>query len=144
MTAVSSMLAATGALSAGGCDRASAAERSHPTSKVRGRSREDPMPKGQRPRGVTPRPRSGAAAESTRLRRRRNGGEELPRAEVRWGDERSYPASKVRGRGQEEQPTPEARGGGWEDQPHVQGAVAVRAQEGLEELSHVEGQEGQQ
>ena len=39
-------------------------------------------------------------------------------------------------------PTPEARGDGWEDQPHVQGAVATRAQEGLEELSHVEGQEG--
>ena len=39
-------------------------------------------------------------------------------------------------------PMPEARGGGWEDQPHVQGALAVRSQEGLEELSHVEGQEG--
>ena len=39
-------------------------------------------------------------------------------------------------------PTPEARGSGREDQPHVQGATAVRAQEGLEELSHVEGQEG--
>ena len=39
-------------------------------------------------------------------------------------------------------PTPEARGGGREDQPHVQGAVAARAQEGLEELSHVERQEG--
>jgi len=26
---------------------------------------------------------------------------------------------------------------------HIQGAVAARAQEGLEELSHVEGQEGQ-
>ena len=38
-------------------------------------------------------------------------------------------------------PTPEARGGGREDQPH---AVAVWAQEGLEELSHVEGQEGLQ
>ena len=47
-------------------------------SEVRGRSWEDPMPEGQRPRGVTPRPRSGAAAESTRLRQRRNGGEELP------------------------------------------------------------------
>ena len=33
---------------------------------------------------------------------------------------------------------PEARGGGREDQPHT---VAARAQEGLEELSHVEGQE---
>ena len=40
-------------------------------------------------------------------------------------------------------PTPEARGGSREDQPHVQGAMAARAQEGLEELSHVEGQEGQ-
>ena len=28
-------------------------------------------------------------------------------------------------------------------QPHVQGAVAARAQEGLEEPSHIEGQEGQ-
>ena len=28
------------------------------------------------------------------------------------------------------------------NQPHIQGAVAARAQEGLEELSHVEGQEG--
>ena len=42
---------------------------------------------------------------------------------------RSYPTSKV-------------RGGGREEKPHVQGAVAARAQEGLEELSHVEGQEG--
>ena len=41
-------------------------------------------------------------------------------------------------------PKPKARVGGREDQPHVQGAVAVRAQEGLEELSHVEGQEGWQ
>ena len=52
--------------------------------------------------------------------------------------------SEVRGSGQEEIPhasTPKARGGGWEDQPHT---VAARAQEGLEELSHVEGQEGQQ
>ena len=39
---------------------------------------------------------------------------------------------------------PEARGGGREDQPHIQGAMAARAQEGLEELSHLEGQEGQQ
>ena len=31
----------------------SAADRSYPTSEVRGRSQEDPMPEGQRPRGVT-------------------------------------------------------------------------------------------
>ena len=44
--------------------------------------------------------------------------------------ERSHPALK-------------ARGGGQEEQPHVQGAVAARAQEGLEELLHIQGQEGQ-
>ena len=56
--------------------------------------------------------------------------------------ERSYPVSEVRGGGQEEIPhtlKPEARGGGQEDQPH---AVAAWAQEALEDLSHVEGQEG--
>ena len=34
---------------------------------------------------------------------------------------------------------PEAKGGGREDQPHVQRALAAQAQEGLEEVSHVEG-----
>ena len=61
--------------------------------------------------------------------------------------ERSYPASEVRGGGWEElphAPKTEAKGGGGEEQPQVQGAVAARAQEGLEELSHVEGQEGRQ
>ena len=52
---------------------------------------------------------------------------------------RSYPPSKARG-GQEEPP----QVGGQELQPGGanQGAVAVQAQEGLEELSQVEGQEG--
>ena len=36
----------------------------------------------------------------------------------------------------------EVRGSGREEQPHVQGAVAAPAQEGLEELFHVQGQEG--
>ena len=52
---------------------------------------------------------------------------------------------KARGDGREELPhalTCEARGGSWEDQPDIQGAVAARAQEGLEELFHVQGQEG--
>ena len=57
---------------------------------------------------ATPRLRSGAAAESARLRQRRSSWEELPHAPH------------------------EARGGGWEEQPHIQGAVAVQAQEGLE------------
>ena len=37
-----------------------------------------------------------------------------------------------------------SRGGSQEDQPHVQGAMAAQAQEGLEELFHVQGQDGQQ
>ena len=106
------------------------AEKSYPMSEVRGRNREDSMPEGWRPRRVTPHPRSGAAAESARLQQHRNGGEELPKSK----------SGTVAGRSN---PTPEARGGGLEDQPHVQGAVAAPAQEGLEELSHVEGQEGQ-
>ena len=66
----------------------------------------------------------------------------------KWGsEERSCPASEVRGGGREElphTPKPEARGSGREDQSHVQGAMAAWVQEGLEELSHVEGQEGRQ
>ena len=68
---------------------------------------------GQKPGGPNARR---AAAKSARLQRRRNGREELPKSEV--------------------------RGGGREDQPHVQGAVVAQAQEGLEVLYHVEGQEG--
>ena len=49
--------------------------------------------------------------------------------------------SEVRGGSREElphAPKPETRGGGQEELP---GAVAAQAQEGLEELSHIEGQE---
>ena len=88
-----------------------------------------------------------------------------PASEVGGGGaaERRYPASEARGSGREQiphtpsprpgatggrsypqAPTPKARGGGREDQPHFQGAVAARVQEGLEELSHIEGQEGWQ
>ena len=73
--------------------------------------------------------RSGAAAKSARLQRRRNGGEELPESEVRGGGREELPHP----------PKPKARGSGQEDQPQ---AVAARVQEGLEELSHVEDQEG--
>ena len=67
------------------------------------------------PRGATPRPRSGAEAGSARLWRRRSSPEELP--------------------------PPKARGGGQEELPHVQGAVAARAHECLEEPYHIQGQE---
>ena len=69
-----------------------------------------------RPREATPHPSSGAEAGRTPC---------------------------PRGSGREELPLPEARGGGREELPHVQGAVAAQVQEGLDELSHVEGQEGQ-
>ena len=39
---------------------------SYPTPEARGGGREDPMPEGRQPRGVTPRPRSGAVAKSAR------------------------------------------------------------------------------
>ena len=121
----------------------SVAERSYPTSKVRGRGREDPMPEGRRPRGVTPRPRSGAAAQSARLRRRRNGSEELPHVRSRgWGGgQEEIPHAlkpEARGGGQEElphTPTPEARGGSREEQPHVRGQGGSR-----EEIPSVLGQ----
>ena len=58
--------------------------------------------------------------------------------------EKSYPSPRSGAVAGRSYPTAEARGGSQEDQPHVQGVVAARAQEGLEELSHVEGQEGRQ
>ena len=97
----SALVAATGVLAqAAATGVLSTAKRSHPMSEVRGRSLEDFMPEGQWPRGINPRPRSGAAAESTRPRRRRKGREELPRVQGRAGGggmaERRYPAFKVR------------------------------------------------
>ena len=86
--------------------RGVAAKRSYPTFEVRGSGREcQGATAKERPRGATPRPRSGAAAG------------------------RSYPLPKARGDGQEEL-------------PHIQVAVAAWAQEGLEELFHIQGQEG--
>ena len=93
----------------------------------------------KQPRGATPHLRSRGAAERSEDER------SYPASKVRGGDNRSYPAFEVRGSGREEishAPTPEAKGGGLEDQPHIRGALAARAQEGLEELFHVEGQEG--
>ena len=69
----------------------SMAERSHPTSKVRDRSQEDPMPKGWRPRGVTH-----IRGQGQRPRVPDCNGTEMA--------ERSYPASEVRGGGREELP----------------------------------------
>ena len=97
--------------------RRAAAKRSYPTSEVRGSGREYQTATAQeRPKGATPHQRSGGAAE------------------------RKYPGSEVRGGGREEQPTPEAQGGDERSYPEP----AAGAQEGLEELSHIEGHEGRQ
>ena len=103
------------------------------------------MPKRRQPRGVTPRPRSGAAAESARLRWRRNGLEELPHVQGQ-GQQPGGTTLRLRSgsAARRTYPTQEARGRGWEEQSHLQGAVAVCAQEGLEELFHVQGQKGRQ
>ena len=53
--------------------------------------------------------------------------------------QRSHPKPEARGSTREEPPMPEARASSQEEQ--TRGAVAEQAQEGLEELSLVEGQE---
>ena len=61
----------------------------------------------------------------------------LTASKVTCGGRGELPRIRVRGGGQEElphAPMPKARGGSQEEQSLVQGAEAVRAQEGLEEL----------
>ena len=83
-------------------------ERSYPTSEVRGRSHEDPMPEGRwqeelphvRGQGQWPR---------------------VPGCDGTGTAERNYPTSEVRGGGQEELPHIPGQGGGREDLPHAGG-----------------------
>ena len=76
-------------MQAGGCDwRAKRRREEPPHVRRQGQKPGGPMPEGRRPRAVTPRPRSGAAAQSTRLQRRRNCGEELPRVRGQGGPPR--------------------------------------------------------
>ena len=138
ITICSDYAAATCALSAvavAATSALSAAERSYPTSKVRGSGREfqavtaqerprratQVQGQGRRPRGDTLQTRSGVVA-----------GRSYP----------TPPGPRPEAVARRSYPRPEARGSGQEDQPHIQGAVTARAQEGLEKLSHVEGQEG--
>ena len=137
------------------------AERSYPTSKVRGISQEDTMPEGWWARGVTPRPRSRAVAESARLQWRRNSGKELhhvrgqgqrpgratPRLRSGAATERSYPTSEVRGSSQECQAataqeqqrgaTPHSRSGAAAGRSYSTSEVRGSNQE---ERPHVQGQ----
>ena len=106
---------------------------------------------GPAPLRANPRPKLGTAAQSARLQRRRNGLEEQPcvRGQGRQGGDTPSPRS---GAAERSHLAPEARGGDPEEPPRapgqerqlggaMQGAVAEQAHEGLEELSHVEGQE---
>ena len=86
-----------------------------------------------------------AVAKSTRLRQSRSSQKEVPHI---LGQGRrlggATPCRRPGGAARRSYSTPEAKGSGREDQPHVQRAVAARTQEGLEELFHVQGQEGWQ
>ena len=80
--------------------------------------------------------------------RRANGGgqEELPHVRCQgWRPGGATPTPLCLGPGAaagRNNPMQRPGAAGRQDQPHVQGAVAAQAQEGLEELSYVEGQEG--
>ena len=105
---------------------------SYPMSKVRGRRWEDPHARGE------------AAKRSYPTSEVRGSGQKCQAAMVQeWprGATRRPMPGAVAGR---TYPTPQGRACGREDQPHLQGAVAAWAQEGLEELFHVQGQEGRQ
>ena len=52
------------------------------------------------------------------------------------------PCQRSWGAAERRYPVTEIRGGGREDQPQIQGAVAARAQEGLEELSQLKVRKG--
>ena len=110
-------------------------------SEVRGSGRECQAVMAQeRLRGATPCPKSGAEARRTPCLRGGDQEELLPvRGQRQWP---RVPGCDGAGKAKRSYPTPEARGGGREDQPHVQEVVAAWAQEGPEELSHIEGQEG--
>ena len=83
----------------------------------------------ERPREATPRPRLGQQREcqAATVQEQPRGDTPHPRSGAVAG--RSYLL-------------PDASGCDQEELPHVQGAMAVRAQEGLGELLHIKGQEG--
>ena len=119
------------ALRAGGCDRRAKRGGEEPPH-VRGQ--------GQKPGG--PHARRAAAKRSYPTSEVRGSSREYQTATAQERLRGATPCQRSWGAAKRRYPVTEIRGGGREDQPHVQEAVAARAQEGLEELSHVEGQEG--
>ena len=97
---------------------------------------------------------SGGQEETPGVRGQGGGREELPcvpdqgqpeEATLLWRPGavtlRSHPKPEARGGSWEEPPTPEAAARGRQRGRATPGAVAEQAQDGLEEVSHVEGQE---
>ena len=112
-----------------GCDSAGTAERSYPAANVSGGGQEElPRVRGKwRLGGDTLRPRSGVARRSHLV----------PKA--RGGDLEEPPGAQ--GQGRQLGGATQAGGQGRWPEGTSRGVVAVQAQEGLEELSQVEGQE---
>ena len=94
------------------------------------------------PRGATPHPRSGQKPGGLHARGVA-AGRSYPTSEVRGGSWECQAATAQEQPAERCYPMPKIRGGGQEEQSHFQGAVTARAQEGLEELLHVQGQKWQ-
>ena len=87
---------------------------------------------------------AGVAKRSYAMSEVRGGSqEELPRVQGQGWRPR-VPGCGSAGAVERSCPTSEVRAGGLEELPNVQGAVAAWVQEGVEELFHVQGQEGRQ
>ena len=86
----------------------SAAERSYPTSKLRGRSWEDPMPEGGRPREL---PHVRGQGQQPRV----------PGCDGTEKAEKSYPSPRSGAAPGRSYPKNEVRGGGQDDLPHSRG-----------------------
>ena len=128
-----------------GCDSAGTAERSYPRSRDRdGGWEELPHVRGQGQKPGGPHAQGAAAKRSYPKSEVRGSSQECQAATAQEQQRGAIPRPRPGAADGRSHPTPEARGGGREEQPHIQGAVAAWAQEGLEELSHVEDQEGWQ
>ena len=122
------------------------AKRNYPTAEVRGCSREE-LPgirgQGRRLGEDTPRPRSGAAAERSYPRPSSGAARRRHLApEAKGGDPEEPP--RAQGQGQQLGGATHAQGQSRWLGGASRGVVAAQVQEGLEKLSHVEGQERRQ
>ena len=104
------------------------------------------MPEGQQPRGGTPCPRSGRqlGGATLRLRPGAAAGRSNPTSKEQWlhGRRRAWKSHpEPQGQGQQLGGATYTLGQVRQPGGATRGVVAAQAQEGLEELSHIEGQE---